>query len=63
MSWESAIKTLGSVCEMFRVKLRICECVDCEIKISRDSVFKVKYWDKILRLELGNLCMRWDIEI
>lgn len=45
MSWESEIETLGSVWEMLREKLRICECVDCEIKIPRDSVFEVKYWD------------------
>lgn len=54
MSWESEIETLGSVWEMLRAKLRICECVDCEIKIPRDSVFEVK---------LGNRCMRRDIEI
>lgn len=39
---------------MLRAKLRICECVDCEIKIPRDSVFEVK---------LGYRCMRRDIEI
>lgn len=54
MSWESEIEILGFVWEMLRVKLRICECVDCEIKIFRDFVFEVK---------LGNRCMRRDIEI